>query len=99
MMKDDKNWTEATILKKLLMTCYHMSTTKMRAERKYISAFGAIRMTKEEAIEMNTNCVRYQNLWGHVTGYEDDEERGGKIQKLGYLFYRDYGNEIYGELL
>eukprot|EP00972_Heterocapsa_arctica_P049062 7224697-Heterocapsa_arctica.AAC.1 len=56
-------------------------------------------MTKEEAIEMITNCMRYQNLWIHVTVYDEDEERGGKIQRLGYIFYRDYGNETYGDFL
>eukprot|EP00972_Heterocapsa_arctica_P101129 14905791-Heterocapsa_arctica.AAC.1 len=56
-------------------------------------------MTKEEAIEMITNCSRYQNFWAHVTGYEEEEERGGKIHELGYLFYRDYGNETYGDFL
>eukprot|EP00972_Heterocapsa_arctica_P113301 16436410-Heterocapsa_arctica.AAC.1 len=56
-------------------------------------------MTKEEATEMITNCMRYHNFWVHVTGYEEEEERGGHIQKLGYLFYRDYGKEIYGYFL
>eukprot|EP00972_Heterocapsa_arctica_P032707 4818216-Heterocapsa_arctica.AAC.1 len=65
----------------------------MKTERNYVSSFGAVRITKEEAIEMNSNCVRYQNFWVHVTVYEEEEERGGKIQKLGYMFYRDYGNE------
>eukprot|EP00972_Heterocapsa_arctica_P081880 12066798-Heterocapsa_arctica.AAC.1 len=32
-MKDDKTWAEATIEKKLLMTCHHLSTTKVRTER------------------------------------------------------------------
>eukprot|EP00972_Heterocapsa_arctica_P042811 6312877-Heterocapsa_arctica.AAC.1 len=48
---------------------------------------------------MITNCVRYHNFWIHVTVYEEEEERGGKIQKLGYIFYRDYGNETYGDYL
>eukprot|EP00972_Heterocapsa_arctica_P019908 2937286-Heterocapsa_arctica.AAC.1 len=52
-------------------------------------------MTKEEATEMITNGVRYHNFWVHVTVYEEDEERGGHIQRLGYLFYRDYGDEAY----
>eukprot|EP00972_Heterocapsa_arctica_P104806 15444842-Heterocapsa_arctica.AAC.1 len=56
-------------------------------------------MTKEEAIEMITNCVRYHKFWIHVTVYEEDEERGGRIQRLGYMFYRDYGNETYGDFL
>eukprot|EP00972_Heterocapsa_arctica_P045478 6713458-Heterocapsa_arctica.AAC.1 len=56
-------------------------------------------MTKEEAIEMITNGVRYHHLWIHVTVYEEEEERGGNIQKLGYMFYRDYGNETYRDYL
>eukprot|EP00972_Heterocapsa_arctica_P099657 14704583-Heterocapsa_arctica.AAC.1 len=71
----------------------------MRAERQYIAPFGAARMTKEEALEMINNCVRYQNFWAHVTGYEEDEDRGGTKLKMGYCFYRDYGNEIYGDFL
>eukprot|EP00972_Heterocapsa_arctica_P044491 6567669-Heterocapsa_arctica.AAC.1 len=35
----------------------------------------------------------------NFTGHEEEEERGGNIQKLGYLFYRDYGNEMYGYFL
>eukprot|EP00972_Heterocapsa_arctica_P022697 3339969-Heterocapsa_arctica.AAC.1 len=62
-MKENRDWTEATIEKKLLMVCHHLSTTKMNTERNYIAAFGAVRMTKEEAIEMITNGVRYQNFW------------------------------------
>eukprot|EP00972_Heterocapsa_arctica_P003059 453669-Heterocapsa_arctica.AAC.1 len=71
----------------------------MKTERNYISQYGAIRMTKEEAIEMITNCVRYHNVWVHVTVYEEEEDKGGKIQKLEYLFYKDYGNETYGYFL
>eukprot|EP00972_Heterocapsa_arctica_P025367 3735932-Heterocapsa_arctica.AAC.1 len=56
-------------------------------------------MTKEEATEMITNCVRYQSFWIHATVYEEDEERGGKAQRLGYMFYRDYGNETYVDFL
>eukprot|EP00972_Heterocapsa_arctica_P002195 314938-Heterocapsa_arctica.AAC.1 len=48
---------------------------------------------------MITNCVRYQNVWIHVTVHEEEEDKEGKIQKLAYLFYRDYGNETYGGFL
>eukprot|EP00972_Heterocapsa_arctica_P095100 14025906-Heterocapsa_arctica.AAC.1 len=64
------------------MACHHLSTTKMKTEQNYVAAFGAIIMRKEEATEMINNCMRYHNVWVHVTGYEEDEERGGKIQKL-----------------
>eukprot|EP00972_Heterocapsa_arctica_P062858 9272596-Heterocapsa_arctica.AAC.1 len=56
-MKDDKRWTEATTEMMLLMVCHHLSQTTMKAERKYISGFGAVRMTRAEAIEMITNNV------------------------------------------
>eukprot|EP00972_Heterocapsa_arctica_P092114 13586502-Heterocapsa_arctica.AAC.1 len=62
-MKEKKEWTEATNEKKLIMVCHHLSTTKMKTEQNYIAAFGAVRMTKEEATEMITNGVRYQNFW------------------------------------
>eukprot|EP00972_Heterocapsa_arctica_P006108 899332-Heterocapsa_arctica.AAC.1 len=48
---------------------------------------------------MITNCVRYQNFWIHVTVSKEEEDRGGRIQKLGYIFYREYGNETYGYYL
>eukprot|EP00972_Heterocapsa_arctica_P001408 206269-Heterocapsa_arctica.AAC.1 len=56
-MKNNKEWTEGDTDNKLLMTCCHLSTTKIKTERNYISAYGAVRMTKEEAIEMITNNV------------------------------------------
>eukprot|EP00972_Heterocapsa_arctica_P064358 9497806-Heterocapsa_arctica.AAC.1 len=71
----------------------------MKTERKYISGFGAVRMTRAEAIEMITDNVRYQNFWIHVTAFEEDEDRGGNVQRMGYLLYRDYGNEPYGQFL
>eukprot|EP00972_Heterocapsa_arctica_P068937 10186333-Heterocapsa_arctica.AAC.1 len=46
---------------------------------------------------MIKNNQRYQNFWVYVTIYEEEEDRGGKIQKLGYKFYRDYGNDCYGD--
>eukprot|EP00972_Heterocapsa_arctica_P089282 13167056-Heterocapsa_arctica.AAC.1 len=55
----------------------------MKTERNYISAYGAVRMTKEESIEMITNWVRYQNFWIHVTVYEEEEEREARSRSWG----------------
>eukprot|EP00972_Heterocapsa_arctica_P069509 10269804-Heterocapsa_arctica.AAC.1 len=81
-MRECKEWLEGDMYNHMLMTCCHLSTTQMKTERNYISQYGAVRMAKEESIEMITNNMRYHNFWIHVTVYEKDEERGGKIQKL-----------------
>eukprot|EP00972_Heterocapsa_arctica_P063647 9392637-Heterocapsa_arctica.AAC.1 len=39
------------------------------------------------------------NFWVYVTVFEEKEARGGKIQKLGYKFFRDWGNETYADYL
>eukprot|EP00972_Heterocapsa_arctica_P090406 13335952-Heterocapsa_arctica.AAC.1 len=91
-MRTDKDWLDGDIDTNMLMTCCHLSTTKMKTERTYISQYGAVRMTKTESTEMINNNQRYNNFWIYVAVYEEDEERGGNIQKLGYKFYRDYGN-------
>eukprot|EP00972_Heterocapsa_arctica_P098233 14498008-Heterocapsa_arctica.AAC.1 len=39
------------------------------------------------------------NFWVYVTIFEEKETRGGKVQKLGYKFYRDWGNETYADYL
>eukprot|EP00972_Heterocapsa_arctica_P057998 8556720-Heterocapsa_arctica.AAC.1 len=48
---------------------------------------------------MIKNNQRYQNFWIYVTVYEEEEERGGKVQKLSYRFYRDHGNQCYGDYI
>eukprot|EP00972_Heterocapsa_arctica_P089489 13194786-Heterocapsa_arctica.AAC.1 len=77
-MKKSKDWTEGTIEKKMFMVRAHLSTVAMKAERNYISQYGAVRMTKAEATEMIKNNQRYQNCWVYVTVYEEEEDRGGK---------------------
>eukprot|EP00972_Heterocapsa_arctica_P091113 13445511-Heterocapsa_arctica.AAC.1 len=42
---------------------------------------------------MVRNKQRYINFWVYVTVYEEMEARGGKLQKLGFKFCRDWGNE------
>eukprot|EP00972_Heterocapsa_arctica_P073429 10845776-Heterocapsa_arctica.AAC.1 len=75
-MRTDKDWMDGDIENNMLMTFCHLSTTKMKNERNYISQYGAVRMTKAESIEMIINNMRYQNFWIYVTVYEEDE-RGG----------------------
>ncbi len=60
---DSEEWKEADTKKKMLMICMHLSSTQVKAERKTISGYGAIRMTKEEAMEMIILKVRYMNFW------------------------------------
>eukprot|EP00972_Heterocapsa_arctica_P055116 8129200-Heterocapsa_arctica.AAC.1 len=54
-------------------------------------------MTKAEAKEMIRTRQRYHHFWVYVTVHEEMEARGGKIQKLGFRFYRGWGNETYGD--
>eukprot|EP00972_Heterocapsa_arctica_P086788 12793692-Heterocapsa_arctica.AAC.1 len=50
-------------------------------------------------MEMIKNNQRYQDFWVYVTIYEEEEDRGGKIQNLGYKFYRDYGDDCYRDYI
>eukprot|EP00972_Heterocapsa_arctica_P104543 15406997-Heterocapsa_arctica.AAC.1 len=56
-------------------------------------------MTKKETEEMVSGRYRIQNFWIFTTSYEEQEERGGTIQKLGFKYYRDWGNGTYSDLL
>eukprot|EP00972_Heterocapsa_arctica_P039332 5793386-Heterocapsa_arctica.AAC.1 len=71
----------------------------MRKERGDISQYGAVRMTKAEAKEMIRTNQRYIHFRVYVTVYEEMEARGVKIQRLGFILYRDWGNETYGDYL
>eukprot|EP00972_Heterocapsa_arctica_P073627 10871818-Heterocapsa_arctica.AAC.1 len=42
---------------------------------------------------------RHQNFWVHTTSFEEQEERGGTVLKIGFKFYRDWGNAVYADLL
>eukprot|EP00972_Heterocapsa_arctica_P049515 7288099-Heterocapsa_arctica.AAC.1 len=66
----------------------------MKEERKYISGFGAVRLSKKEAIDVADIAHRPNNLFVYVTGYQEENQT-----RLGYLFYRDYGNEAYASYL
>eukprot|EP00972_Heterocapsa_arctica_P083839 12355142-Heterocapsa_arctica.AAC.1 len=39
------------------------------------------------------------NFWVFPASYEEKEDRGGSIQKMGFEFYRDWGNASYADLL
>eukprot|EP00972_Heterocapsa_arctica_P084817 12493315-Heterocapsa_arctica.AAC.1 len=41
-MTENKEWTDANIENNLLMTCYLLSTAKMKTERNYVASFGAV---------------------------------------------------------
>eukprot|EP00972_Heterocapsa_arctica_P082062 12094888-Heterocapsa_arctica.AAC.1 len=62
----------------------------MKYERKYISGFGAVILSKKEAMDVADSANRPNNIFVYVTGYKEDNQT-----RLGYLFYRDYGNEAY----
>eukprot|EP00972_Heterocapsa_arctica_P068819 10170567-Heterocapsa_arctica.AAC.1 len=62
----------------------------MKDERHLLSQYGAVRPSKKEAIEVADNLNRLQNLFVYIASYKEDKEN-----RLGYVFYRDYGNEAY----
>eukprot|EP00972_Heterocapsa_arctica_P070439 10405074-Heterocapsa_arctica.AAC.1 len=47
--KEEKRWKEANNEHNMLMICYAL--TQIRTERKYISGFGAVRLSRTEALE------------------------------------------------
>eukprot|EP00972_Heterocapsa_arctica_P107792 15875421-Heterocapsa_arctica.AAC.1 len=75
-----------------MMICSAFAT--MKEERKYISGFGTVRLSKKEAIDVADSRVRPNNLFVYVTGYKEENHI-----KLGYLFYMDYGNDCYASYL
>eukprot|EP00972_Heterocapsa_arctica_P089238 13160150-Heterocapsa_arctica.AAC.1 len=74
------------------MVCYAM--TQIRAEREYISGFGTVRLSRAEALEVIASEGRPQNYFIHLAGYTETI-KSEKHTRLGYLFFRDYGNECY----
>eukprot|EP00972_Heterocapsa_arctica_P058737 8659665-Heterocapsa_arctica.AAC.1 len=62
----------------------------MKDEKHLLSQYGAVRLSKKEAIEVAENLNRPQNLFVNISAY-----KGEKENRLGYVFYRDYGNEAY----
>eukprot|EP00972_Heterocapsa_arctica_P099711 14711213-Heterocapsa_arctica.AAC.1 len=58
----------------MLMICYAL--TQMRTERKYISGFGAVRLSKTEALEVISSKVRPpEPLRAHHWVHRDDQIR------------------------
>eukprot|EP00972_Heterocapsa_arctica_P087019 12827879-Heterocapsa_arctica.AAC.1 len=51
-IQQTEEWKKASTEKKFTMTCLHLSTVAMRKERKDVSQYGAVRMSKEETEEM-----------------------------------------------
>eukprot|EP00972_Heterocapsa_arctica_P104614 15419476-Heterocapsa_arctica.AAC.1 len=52
VMQNNPEWQTATTRKKCFMVCTQLSTTAMKQERKDVSQYGAVRMSKEETNEM-----------------------------------------------
>eukprot|EP00972_Heterocapsa_arctica_P094881 13992375-Heterocapsa_arctica.AAC.1 len=87
--KEKKRWKEATNEQKMMMACFAM--TQIRAERKYISGYGAVRLSRTKALEVISSKGRPQNYFIHIAGYTETIT-SEKFTRLGYLFFRDYGN-------
>eukprot|EP00972_Heterocapsa_arctica_P058890 8678559-Heterocapsa_arctica.AAC.1 len=66
------------------MVCTLLSTPAMRQEKKDVSHYGAVRMTKKETTDIIRTNQMYPNFWVYVTIYDETEARGGTIQKMGY---------------
>ncbi len=71
--QDRKEWKQGDMDNNMLMVCGHLSSSLMTTERKDISWYGAVRMTKAEAAEMIALKVRYQNFWVYVTVYNESD--------------------------
>eukprot|EP00972_Heterocapsa_arctica_P001675 241330-Heterocapsa_arctica.AAC.1 len=52
IMQTNQEWMSATTTNKFFMVCAHLSTPAMRQERKDVSQYGAVRMSKTETNEM-----------------------------------------------
>ena len=98
-MKTNDDWMNGDMRKKFFMMMAKMSDGHMKHEKKNIAWYGGVRMTSKETTRMAEGMWRHQCFWGYITVYEDPEERGGTIQKVGFKFYRDLGNGAYTDFL
>eukprot|EP00972_Heterocapsa_arctica_P061713 9100161-Heterocapsa_arctica.AAC.1 len=57
-------------------------------ERKLLSHYGAVRLSKEEALDVIQRESRPGNFWILMVTYEERSEK-----RIGYIFYQDYGNQ------
>ena len=81
------------------MVITHLADGNMKQEKKYMGWYGAVRMTKKETEEMVSGNYRNINFWVFATCYDEKEDRGGSIPKMGFKFCRDWGNASYADLL
>eukprot|EP00972_Heterocapsa_arctica_P014444 2125082-Heterocapsa_arctica.AAC.1 len=51
-MQNNKEWTNASLEKKFILTVMKLSTTAMKKERKDVAGYGAVRMSEAETEEM-----------------------------------------------
>eukprot|EP00972_Heterocapsa_arctica_P064136 9463851-Heterocapsa_arctica.AAC.1 len=65
----------------MIMICYALSQVKQ--EKKYISGFGAVRLSRAEALEVISSKGRPQNLHIHIVGYVE-KLRNENFTRLGY---------------
>eukprot|EP00972_Heterocapsa_arctica_P034810 5124777-Heterocapsa_arctica.AAC.1 len=77
-MQKSEEWNHASTEKKFILACVKLSTVAMKKERKDVSQYGAVRMSKEETEEMVRTNQRYMNFWIYVAVFEEKETRGGK---------------------
>jgi hypothetical protein len=98
-MRTNEEWKSADARKRFFMAAAKLADGRMTKEKKAVSWYGGVRMTKAETKQMAHGEWRHQNFWIYTTVYDFTEERGGTIQKVGFKFYRDWGNGAYADLL
>ena len=98
-MRKNAEWSEGNPRKRFFMAATKLSDGFMTKEKKDVSWYGAVRMTKTETKKMAQGGWRHPNFWIHITVCETPEEGGGTTWKPGYKFYRDAGNGAYADLI
>eukprot|EP00972_Heterocapsa_arctica_P035690 5251165-Heterocapsa_arctica.AAC.1 len=84
--KTDPAWADKSPMEQLGDIAVYMSNKPK--ERKFVSQYGAVRLSKEEARDVIAGQSKPGNLFIYMVIYE---ERGGK--RIGYVFYRGFGNQ------
>eukprot|EP00972_Heterocapsa_arctica_P033129 4873734-Heterocapsa_arctica.AAC.1 len=84
IMRNNEEWKNVDARKRFFMICTKLSDGKMSKEKKSVSWYGAMRMTKKETKQMVNGDWRHQNFWAYTTVYEETEDRGGTIPMVGF---------------
>eukprot|EP00972_Heterocapsa_arctica_P061579 9082552-Heterocapsa_arctica.AAC.1 len=66
-MRTNTEWLNADVRKRLFMAFVKLSDGTMTKEKKAVSWYGAVRMTKKETTKMVQGEWRHQNFWIHIT--------------------------------